>query len=71
MKSSKETLYNKKNERKESNQGRRRKPELYLSGNLLFKTENEVQIGLVKKKKRKKNKNHKFKQKRLNLNMKY
>ena len=43
-------IKNKKNERKESNQGRRRKPELYLSGNLLFKTENEVQIGLVKKK---------------------
>ena len=43
-------IKNKKNERKESNQGRRRKPELYLSGNLLFKTANEVQIGLVKKK---------------------
>ena len=43
-------IKNKKNEKKDSNQGRRRKPDLYLSGNLLFKTANEVQIGLVKKK---------------------
>ena len=45
----------KKNIKKESSQGRRRKTDLYLSGNLLFKTTNDVQIGLTKK--RNKNKN--------------
>ena len=44
----------KKNIKKESSQGRR-KTDLYLSGNLLFKTTNDVQIGLTKK--RNKNKN--------------
>ena len=45
----------KKNIKKESSQGRRKKTDLYLSGNLLFKTTNDVQIGLTKK--RNKNKN--------------
>ena len=45
----------KKNIKKESSQGRRRKTDPYLSGNLLFKTTNDVQIGLTKK--RNKNKN--------------
>ena len=45
----------KKNEKKEINQGRRKKPELYLSGNILFKTVNDVQIGLIRKKNKNKN----------------
>ena len=45
----------KKNVKKETSQGKRKKTDLYLSGNLLFKTTNDVQIGLTKK--RNKNKN--------------
>ena len=43
-------IKNKKNGKKESSQGKRRKPDLYLSPNLLFKTANDVQIGLINKK---------------------
>ena len=45
----------KKNVKKETSQGKRKKTDLYLSGNLLFKTTNDVQTGLIKK--RNKNKN--------------
>ena len=34
----------KKNAKKDNNPGRRKKTDLYLSGNLLFKTSNDVQI---------------------------
>ena len=47
----------KKNGKKETNPGRRKKTDLYLSGNLLFKTSNDVQVqigGTI----RKKNKNN-------------
>ena len=45
----------KKNVKKETSQGKRKKTDLYLSGNLLFKTTNDVRTGLIKK--RNKNKN--------------
>ena len=48
-------MKSKKNGKKESSQSRRKKGELYLSGNLLFKTSNDVQIGLIRKKKINKN----------------
>ena len=43
----------KKNGKKETNPGRRKKTDLYLSGNLLFKTSNDVQVqigGTIRKK---------------------
>ena len=48
-------MKNKKNGKKESSQSRRKKGELYLSGNLLFKTSNDVQTGLIRKKNKNKN----------------
>lgn len=48
-------IKSKKNGKKESSQGRRKKPDLYLSGNLLFKTANDVQVGLIRKKSKNKN----------------
>ena len=45
-----------KNNKKDNiSQGRRKKPELYLGNNLLFKTANEVQIGILRKKNKNKN----------------
>ena len=43
----------KKNAKKDNNPGRRKKTDLYLSGNLLFKTSNDVQIGGTIRKKNK------------------
>ena len=48
-------IKNKKNGKKETNQGRRKKTDLYLSGNILFKTSNDVQLGLIRKKNKNKN----------------
>jgi hypothetical protein len=49
-------MKNKKNNKKDNiSQGRRKKPELYLGNNLLFKTANEVQIGILRKKNKNKN----------------
>ena len=45
----------KKNGKKEANPGRRKKTDLYLSGNLLFKTSNDTQIGGTIRKKNKNN----------------
>ena len=43
-------MKSRKNSKKETSQGRRKKPDLYLNGNILFKTSNEAQIGLIRKK---------------------
>ena len=48
-------IKNKKNGKKETSQGRRKKTDLYLSGNILFKTSNDVQLGLIRKKNKNKN----------------
>ena len=45
----------KKNGKKDYNPGRRKKTDLHLNGNLLFKTSNDVQIAMILKKKKNNN----------------